>query len=91
MTSDGAELFHAYLKPIGSQWDRSELPYIKDNFFTIVNANTKEFGDKGYTLDEVLEEMQETYDINQNLELQGDEQVHLITDELPDASMLYLY
>ena len=91
MTADGGELFHVYLKPIGAQWDRSELPNIKDEYFTIVNNNTKEFGDKGYTLDEVLAEMQETYDVRQNLELQGDEQIHLITDELPDASMLYLY
>ena len=91
MTADGGELFHVYLKPIGVQWDKSELPNIKDSHFTVVNQNTKEFGEKGYTLDEILEEMQESYDVRQNLELQGDEQIHLITDELPDASMLNLY
>ena len=56
-----------------------------------MNGNTREFGENGYTLDEVLAEMQETYDVRQNLELQGDEQIHLITDELPDASMLELH
>ncbi|MBR0172430.1 MAG: hypothetical protein IJQ21_06530 [Lachnospiraceae bacterium] len=91
VSTDGGELFHVYLKPIGDQWDKSELPYIKDNYFAVVNGNTREFGENGYTLDEVLEEMQETYDVRQNLELQGDEQIHLITDELPDASMLELY